>query len=355
MTTSAWCRKVATNERWTCNDEPGVDRQLTAPSSKPGALARVTLDDIREAASGLEGVAVRTALVDMPALGELAGVRVALKLENQQPTGAFKLRGAWTAIRLLPDELRAKGVITYSSGNHGQAVAFAADRMGIRAVIVMPETTPLTKVEGVRKWNGEIVLAGTTSEDRHARAMEIVAHEDLTVIPPFDHPHIIAGQATVGLEIVEDMPDVAHVAVPVGGGGLCAGVTTAVTFLRPGSKITAVEAINGACYGAAVEAGQPVRLDRSVSVADGLLPLEVGALTFEHMKEHAIPVTVTDEAIIEATKWLRDEAGVVAEPSGAATTAALRTGAFKPAGPTVLIVSGGNIQPETIDALAPVA
>ena len=328
---------------------------MSVPSSKPGAVAKVTLDDIREAASGLEGVAVRTALVDMPVLGELAGVRVALKLENQQPTGAFKLRGAWTAIRRLPVDLRAKGVITYSSGNHGQAVAFAADRMGIRAIVVMPETAPLAKVEGVRKWNGEIVLAGTTSEDRYARAMEIVAREDLTVIPPFDHPHIIAGQATVGLEIVEDMPDVAHVAVPVGGGGLCAGVTTALTCLRPGSQITAVEAINGACYGAAVNAGQPVRLDRSVSVADGLLPLEVGALTFEHMKEHAISVTVTDQAIIEATRWLRDEAGIVAEPSGAATTAALRTGAFKPAGPTVLIVSGGNIQPETIDALAAVA
>jgi threonine dehydratase len=324
-------------------------------SVSPATGRRVSIDDIREAAEGIAGVAVRTSLVENAALTARVGHPVLLKLESEQPSGAFKLRGAWTAIRRLPDQLRAAGVITYSSGNHGQAVAFAAQRMGIRAVVVMPETAPEAKVAGVKRWNGEAVFAGTTSEDRFQKAMELASSEGLIVIPPFDHPDIIAGQATVGLEILEDRPDVAHIAVPVGGGGLCAGVCAAVSALSAETQVTAVEPSGGACYGAAVAAGRPIRIDRSVSVADGLLPLQIGRLTFEHMKDRAIPAVVSDEAIIEATKWLRDEAGVLAEPSGAATTAALRSGTFRPDGPTVLIVSGGNVDPEAIDSLTPMA
>ncbi len=312
------------------------------------------MEMIRDAAAGLQGVATHTPLVDVRPLTERAGVPVRLKLESQQPTGAFKLRGAWTAVRRLSATQRDRGVITYSSGNHGQAVAFAARRMGVRAVIVMPENVRETKLEGVRKWGGEVVFAGTTSEDRFEKAQEIVARDGLTVIPPFDHPDIISGQATVGLEILTDFPEVRHVVVPVGGGGLCAGISTAVSLLRPDVSVTAVEPEGAAAYAAAARAGHPVRLDQCVSVADGLLPLSVGAITFEHMVGVASPVTVTEEAIIEATRWLLHEANLVVEPSGAATTAALRSGAFRPEGPTVLVVSGGNIRPETIDTLTPV-
>ena len=299
-------------------------------------------------------MAVRTSLRRIDPLSDLAGQPVYLKLENEQPSGAFKLRGAWTAVRRLPEERRQAGVITYSSGNHGQAVAFAAHRLGLRAVIVMPETVPQAKVDGVRRWGGEIVLAGTTSEDRLAKALEIVAAEGLVVIPPFDHPDIIAGQGTVGLEIVEDLPDVAHVAVPVGGGGLCAGISTAVGSLRPEVVITAVEPEGAAGYAAALARGAPVRLEATSSVADGLLPLSVGHLTFEHMRDRARSVTVTDAAIVEATQWLHTEVHLVVEPSGAATTAALRSGVLRGQGPTVLVVSGGNIDPAMISTLEPV-
>jgi threonine dehydratase len=297
-------------------------------------------------------VAVRTSLKHVPDLSESAGVPVYLKLESEQPTGAFKLRGAWNFVRQLPPEVRERGVITYSSGNHGQAVAFAAQRVGARAVVVMPETAPAVKIEGVERWRGEVMFAGTTSEDRYARAMQLAEEQGLTPVPPFEHPHIIAGQGTVGLEIVEELPSVAHITVPVGGGGLIAGITTAVKALNPNVRITAVEPENAAALGAALSAGSPVRLDETSSIADGLVPLSVGTLTFEHLKGHVDAVAVTDGAIAEATVWLHREQGELVEPSGAATTAALRSGAFEPAGPTVLVVSGGNVDPSLIDELA---
>jgi threonine dehydratase len=312
----------------------------------------VTLDGIREAAAGLLGVAVRTQLLAVEPLSRLAGVPVYLKLENQQPTGAFKLRGAWTAVRRLPAEARRRGVITYSSGNHGQALAYAARRMGLRAVIVMPETAPAAKVAGVRKWGGEVVLAGTTSEHRKARAEELIAQEGLSVVPPFDNPDVICGQATVGLEIVEDLPQVAHVAVPVGGGGLVAGITTALAAVAPAARVTAVEPVGSAALGAALAAGHVVRLEHTHSIADGLLPVAAGALPFSLVKGRIDAVTVTDDAIAEAAVWLYRELDLLVETSGAATAAALRSGALRPLGPTVLVVSGGNVDPADIERLA---
>ncbi len=312
----------------------------------------VLIDAIREAARGLAGVTERTPLVHVAALTDLAGVPVYLKLENAHPTGAFKLRGAWTAIRRLTDDRRERGVLTYSSGNHGQAVSFAAQRVGVRAVIVMPETAPALKVEGVRHWGGEVVFAGTTSEDRYNRGMELAESEGLAVIPPYDHPDIIAGQGTVGLEISEQLPEVAYVAVPVGGGGLAAGVTTAMAAVKPDARVTGVEPEGAAGFNRALAAGHPVRLERSSSIADGLLPLSVGTITFNHLKGRADGVTVSEAAIADATLWLRSEPQVMAEPSGAVTTAALRSGAIRPEGPTVLVVSGGNADPAVIAALS---
>jgi threonine dehydratase len=231
-------------------------------------------------------------------------------------------------------------------------VAFAAQRTGVRAVIVMPETAPEAKVNGVKRWGGEVVFAGTTSEDRHSRAQALAAADGLAVIPPYDHPHIIAGQGTVGLEIVDDLPEVTDVAVPVGGGGLAAGVTTALAALRPDARMFGVEPEGAAALAAAVAARAPVRLQSTESIADGLLPLSVGTVTFRHLDRQIAPVAVSEQAIAEATVWLYSVQGVLAEPSGAATTAALRSRALRPAGPTVLVVSGGNIDPAAVQALA---
>ena len=315
-------------------------------------MSLVSLADIQEAARGLEGAAERTPLVHSPALSERAGVRVYLKCENVQASGAFKLRGAWTFIRRLGEEAVTRGVVTYSSGNHGQAVAWAANKVGARAVVVVPENAPAIKVEGVKRWNGEVEFAGTTSEDRYARAIELADEHGLVVVPPFDHRDIIAGQGTVGLEIVEELPDVAHVVVPVGGGGLLAGVTTAVKALRPQTMVTAVEPKTAAKLAAALEAGEPVRFQSTSSIADGLLPLSVGTVTFSHVKGRVDAVQVSDADIAEATVWLHVHERVPAEPSGAATTAALRSGQLVLHGSCVLVVSGGNVAPERVEELA---
>lgn len=314
-------------------------------------VSLVTLEAIREAARGLAGVAVRTPLVPVPQLAERFGVPIYIKPENRQPVGAFKVRGAWTAVRRLPDDVRARGVITYSSGNHGQAVAFAAQRLGIRAVIVMPETVPPKKVQGVKKWGGEAVFAGTTSEDRYAKAVEIATAAGLAIIPPFDHADVIAGQGTTGLEIAEDLPEVRHVLVPVGGGGLLAGIATALAELAPSAEVIGVEPEGAPKLNRALEKGRPVRLEGTKSIADGLLPLSVGSLVFRQLRDRVRAVTVTDAAIAEAAVWLNREVESPVETSGAATTAALRSGVFGPEGPTVLVVSGGNVDPADIARL----
>ncbi len=319
---------------------------------RPESGEFLTLAELEEAAAGLRGVAVRTPLLESPALSEIAGVPVYLKLENQQPTGAFKLRGAWTALRRLAEEQRRRGVITYSSGNHGQALAFAAQRLGVRAVIVMPVTAPEAKVDGVRRWGGEVVFAGTTSEDRYEESMRLAKEQGLAVIPPFDHRDIVAGQGTVGLEILEQLPEVTDIAAPVGGGGLAGGIAAALRARKPEVRLTAVEPEGSAALKAALVAGQPVRLERTHSVADGLLPLAVGRIPWVQLHNFVHAVTVSEAAIVEATRWLFYQQKLLVEPSGAVTTAALRSEALRPSGPAVLVVSGGNVDPAAISRLA---
>src|SRR2546425_871899 len=197
---------------------PRRQRQQKRPRRAAARSSVIPAEAVREAAVALRGIAVRTPLQRVDALGAW------LKLENLQPVGAFKLRGAYNAVRRLPEASRRRGVITYSSGNHGQAVAFAAQKFGVRAVIVMPETAPAVKVEGVKKWGGEVVFAGRPSADRQQKAEVLAAAEGLAVIPPFDHPDVVAGQATGGLEIAEQLPDGETGVVPVGGGGLISGL-----------------------------------------------------------------------------------------------------------------------------------
>ncbi|HWB42979.1 MAG TPA: threonine/serine dehydratase, partial [Gemmatimonadales bacterium] len=281
-----------------------------------------------------------------------AGVPVSLKCEQLQPIGAFKIRGAYNAISRAA-AAGARGIVTQSSGNHGQAVAYAARAFGLRAVVVMPESTPQIKVDGVRRHGGEVVFAGRVrSLEQGARAEAIAREQGLAMIPPFDHPDVVAGQGTIGLEIVEQRPDVAVVLSPVSGGGLLAGITVAVSSLSPGTRIVAVEPAGAAKLTAALAAGEPRALERTDSMADGLLTRSIGQLTFPIIQRVVREVvTVSEEEIAGAVRFLHREAGLRVEPSGAVTTAAILAGRLRLDGPAVAVVSGGNVDPDLFHRL----
>lgn len=305
----------------------------------------VGLDEIMAAAKTLRGIAVRTPLLPADALGEQVGLPVWLKPEMLQRGGAFKFRGAYTYLAQLPPDARARGVIAPSSGNHAQAVALAAKLFGVPATVVMPTTVTTAKRGGAERLGARIVLAGTTTQHRMERALELAASEGLTMVPPYDDLTIIAGQGTVGLEIAEDMPNVATVLVPVGGGGLSAGVSTAVKLMAPQCRVIGVEPVGAAKLSRAREAGRPVRLGSTSSLADGLLAVEVGHAPFAHHRVYVDEVvTVDDQALLRAMRFLLDRMKIVVEPSGAITVAALLEGAVRPRGPAVAVLSGGNIE-----------
>jgi threonine dehydratase len=310
----------------------------------------VSLEEIRQAAARIAAVARVTPLVDV---SQAADRPFFLKCENLQPAGAFKIRGAYNMVAQLSPDERAAGVITYSSGNHGQAMAFAARMLGAPAVVVMPTTAPEVKVSGARALGAEVILEGTTSSERKVRAEAEAAARGLTMVPPFDHPWIIAGQATAGLEILDACPDVAAVIAPIGGGGLAAGVAAAVKQLRPEVAVIGVEPVGAAAMKVSLEQGHPVTLPKTGSIADGLLPVRPGDITFAHVRKFVDRViTVEDPDIIAAVLWIFTNAKIVAEPSGAVTTAAVRAGALDAAinvrGPVVAIVSGGNMSPKRL-------
>ena len=306
----------------------------------------VDLAEIEAAAERIRGVAVKTPVIDVDVVrrGSTELPRpLGLKCENLQPIGAFKIRGAYNMIARLPDDVRKGGVITYSSGNHGQAVALAARRLRVPAVIVMPETAPQVKVDGVRRYGGEVIFAGTTSVDRRLRAESEATARGLTIVPPFDHPWIIAGAGTCGLEILEQRADVSSVYVPVGGGGLISGIAAAVKGSGRAVRVIGVEPAGAAKMSASRRANHPVKLERTSSIADGLLPLQPGNLTFAHVQAFVDDVvTVDDDAIAAAVRWLFREARIVAEPSGAASVAAVLQSPSIDAG-TVAVISGGNV------------
>lgn len=285
--------------------------------------------------------------------GPAPAAQVSLKCEHLQPIGAFKVRGAHTAIVRLDPTARARGVVTSSSGNHGQAVAFVAQRFGIRSVIVMPESAPAVKVAGVRRYGGEVVFAGhARSPEQQHRAERYVAEEGLAMIPPFDHPDVIAGQGTAGLEILEQVPDVSTILVPVGGGGLLSGITTAVTALRTDVEVIGVEPAGAPKLSAALAAGAPTTLEQTASLADGLLTRALGALPWSLIAGKVRrAVTVTEEEIRTAVRALFEHQGLRVEPSGAVTVAALLSGRVRPAGPCVLVLSGGNVDQELFQRL----
>lgn len=311
----------------------------------------VAVDSIRAAAAGLVGVAVRTPLLPSPWLEEELGCEVRLKCESFQPMGAFKLRGAYTMVARLTEEERARGVITYSSGNHAQAVAYAARAFGIDAVIVMPENAPPIKVEGTKRLGAEVIERGTTSLARREKAEEVQAERGLTMIPPFDHRDIIAGQGTAGLEILEDWPDVAAVVVPIGGGGLISGIAAYVKRARPDVKVIGVEPAGAPAMRRSLDADEIITLESIDSIADGLVPVRPGDLTFAHTRALVEDVVlVSDDAIRRATRGLFLRGKLVVEYSGAATVAALRSG-LEVDGPVAAVISGGNIDPSIIREL----
>ena len=313
----------------------------------------VTLEEIRAARERIRGAARYTAMlpVPFPSVGSQGSSpdpsELLLKCENLQPMGAFKIRGAFNMIAQLPADALKRGVITYSSGNHGQAVALAARTLGSQAVIVMPTTAPAVKVEGCKGYGAEVIMEGTTSLQRQARAEKEARERGLTIVPPFDHRLIIVGQGTTGLEILEQCPDVGTVFVPAGGGGLVSGVSAAIKQSNPSVRIVAVEPAGAPKVTRSLEAGHPITLDSSASIADGLMNLRPGDLTFAHIQKFVDEVVTVSEAdIAAAVGWLFRNARLVVEPSGAITTAAVALGLGHPVGRVVAIVTGGNVAPE---------
>lgn len=302
----------------------------------------VTLADIRAAAALIAPAVVRTPLLRFDD-------GLWLKPESLQPVGAFKIRGAYHALARLPEDVRARGVVAYSSGNHAQAVAYAAKLFGVPATIVVPDTTPRVKVEATRSHGAEVVLVPMT--ERESRAHELVDSLGATLIPPFDHPDVIAGQGTIGLEVVADLPDVATVLVPVSGGGLLSGVAAAVKALRPDTRVIGVEPELAGDTAESFRAGALTRwpaADRARTTADGLRA-EPSPLTFAHIQAHVDDVvTVPEDAIAAAVRHLAHRARLVVEPSGATTLAAYLA---TPTPNTVAVLSGGNLDPETLTHL----
>jgi threonine dehydratase len=305
-------------------------------------MTEISLDNLREAQAGLVDVSEQTPLLPLPFTGMAGEVR--LKAEHLQPIGAFKIRGAWTALRRLPEAARRQGVVTSSSGNHGLGIAFAARRLGIRAVVVMPESAAGVKIDGVRQLGAEVVLTGKTRGPEQTIAAErFVAEQGLTMIPPYDHPDVIAGQGSVALEILEQWPEVRAILVPVGGGGLLAGICSAVRATGADVEVIAVEPAGIPKLSTAIAAGGPKTLPGGSSLADGLLTMSVGTLTWPLIRDTVATVaSVTDAEIRAAVRWL-NTAGLRVEPSGSVTTAAVLAGRYVITGPTVVVCSGGNV------------
>ncbi len=319
----------------------------------------VSLADVRAAHERIVHSVRRTPLlpVPMPTGGGRAATDIPdgalwLKCENLQRVSAFKARGAYHFVSRLTPEERSAGLLTYSSGNHAQAVAFAAREFGVSATIVMPVDAPEVKREATVALGAHVELEGTTSSERKARAEDIQRAEGRTMVPPFDDPDIIAGQGTAGLELVEQLGEraVGMVLAPIGGGGLLSGVAAAVKGLCPDAQVVGVEPEGAASMLRSVEHGSPVTLESVSTIADGLKPVRPGDLTFAHCRDLVDRVvTVDDASIRDAVRWLFG-ARLVVEPSGAATVAAILSGGILPArdGETVALLSGGNIEPSLL-------
>src|ERR1700690_3220593 len=311
----------------------------------------VTLANICAAQARLRGVAVRTRLIEYK-LGESDPRRLFLKPENQQPIGAFKLRGAYNKIASLSEPDRKRGVISYSSGNHAQGVAYAARALRVKAVIVMPNNAPAIKRLATASLGAEIVLVGPGSDERKTKAEELAAEHGYVIVPPYADKHIIAGQGTIGLEILEDLPDVETVLAPVGGGGLISGISAAIKLTNPAVKVIGVEPELAGDARASLQAGHVVSFPAeqvSQTLADGLRTQSVGEINFAHIRAYVDDIVyVTEDEIREAVRALSTNSKTVAEPSGAVSVAAFmfHSAELPRTRNNVAVISGGNIDPQ---------
>jgi len=317
----------------------------------------VTLEDIQQAQAVLEGIAARTPLLEWTDARDPR--KLFLKLENLQPIGAFKLRGAYNKVASLSENDRRRGVISYSSGNHGQGVAYAARALGVKAIIVMPGNAPKNKLEATAALGAEIITVGPGSEERRLRAEQLAAEHGYAIVPPYNDEKIIAGQGTVGIEILEDLPDVETVLVPVGGGGLISGISAAIKLSNtelshPQIKVIGVEPELAADAQASLRAGRIVSSPAeqvSRTLADGLRTQSIGAINFEHIRAYVDDiVTVTEDEIREAMRALSGNPKTLAEPSGAVAVAAFlfHAGELPNTKINVAVISGGNIDPQLL-------
>ncbi len=315
----------------------------------------VTLADIQQAQALLQGIAVRTPLFEWTAPTDER--KLYLKLENQQPIGAFKLRGAYNKVATLNEADRRRGVIAYSSGNHAQGVAYAARALGVKAIIVMPGSAPKNKLEATAALGAEIITVGPGSEERRLRAEELAAEHGYVIVPPYNDEKIIAGQGTVALEILEDLPRVETVLVPVGGGGLISGIAAAIKLSNPQVKVIGVEPAFAADAQASFRAGRIVSFPAeqvSQTLADGLGTQSIGAINFEHIRAYVDDiVSVTEDEIREAMRALSANPQTIAEPSGAVAPAAFffQPGELPKTKVNVAVISGGNIDPQLLAEL----
>jgi threonine dehydratase len=327
----------------------------------------ITLSDIRSAQSRLEGITFRTRLVEFnlgvthvsPVLRDMGTDtrQLFLKPENQQPIGAFKLRGAYNKIASLSENEWKRGVISYSSGNHGQGVAYAARALKTKAVIVMPNNAPQIKREATAKLGAEIVLVGPSSDERKSKAEALAAEHGYVIVPPYNDEKIIAGQGTIGIEILEDLPEVECVLSPVGGGGLISGVAAAIKLTNPKIKVIGVEPELAADAQASLHSGKIVVFPAeqvSRTIADGLRTQSVGPINFEHIRAYVDGIiTVKEDEIRDAMKHLAQNPQTIAEPSGAVATAGFLFHAdqLPKTKVNVAIISGGNIEPQMLASL----
>jgi threonine dehydratase len=309
-------------------------------------MSEVTLADVEAARQILTGVSIETPMEESRWLSALVGGPVSLKCENLQRTGSFKARGAYVRISRLSPEERARGVVAASAGNHAQGVALAAQLLGIRATVFMPEGAPIPKEKATRGYGAEVVFEGRYLEDALIAARRFEAETGAVLIHPFDHADIVAGQGTCGLEILEQAPDVETVLVPTGGGGLLAGIAIAVKALRPDVRVVGVQAAGAAAYPDSLRQGRPVALDSMQTMADGIAVGLPGVITFAAVRDHVDEiVTVSEESMSRALLALVERAKMVVEPAGGAAVAALldQPKAFRT--PAVAVLSGGNIDP----------
>ena len=309
-------------------------------------VPRVGLADIEEARRVLAGVAIQTPMEESRWLSAIAGGPIALKCENLQRTGSFKPRGAYVRISRLSPEERAHGVVAASAGNHAQGVALAAQLLGIKATVFMPEGAPIPKEKATRGYGADVLFHGRYLEDAMVEARAFAERTGAVLIHPFDHVDIVAGQGTAGLEIIEQAPDLATVLVPTGGGGLLAGVAIAVKALRPDVRVVGVQAAGAAAYPASLAEGHPVALTSMNTMADGIAVGLPGQVTFAAVRDHVDEiVTVSEDSLSRSVLAVLERAKMLVEPAGAAAVAAVldRPQAF--ATPAVAVLSGGNIDP----------